>query len=302
MITEKQLEVRRKGIGASEAGAILGVDKYRTPLDIYLQKINPESQQYYEQSEPAYWGNALEKIILEEYIKRTKANVFYDLETSFSKAHPFMLCHLDGLTDDGQCIVECKTASAYVASEWGDEGTDEIPDSYKIQVHHQMIVTGIYWADVPVLLGGNKFRIYTVQYDPELAKIIINKEKDFWNNHVLKEIPPEPITMSDIDTLFAIDDGSTTIADKIALDAYYERKALDIDIKLLNEAKEQANMAIKGAMGNASILTDEFGKPLATWKNQTTKLLNQKALKNEAPDLYDSFTTETESRVLRIKK
>lgn len=301
MLTEKQLEVRQHGIGASDAGAVLGVDKYRTPLDVYRLKINPEGQDNYEQSEPAYWGNVLEDIVRMEYVKRTGNNVQPGGDTIISEHYPFMLCHLDAVSVEANRIVECKTASAYVAGEWGDPGTGEIPDSYKIQCHHQMIMTNYKCVDVPVLLGGNTFRIYTVHYDQKLADIIIGKESDFWYKHVVPRVPPNPITLGDLDVLYAKEDGSTAIADELAIDALIDRHDIDERIKMLNAAKNTANMKIKGAMGNASLLTDEYGKPLATWKNQSTRRLDQKTLKEKQPDIVRTYTKTTQSRVLRIK-
>ena len=68
------LQERQKGIGGSDAGAILGVNKWKTPFQVYLDKTEPITEEQ-EQHEAAYWGNQLEDMVAKEFTNRTRKKV-----------------------------------------------------------------------------------------------------------------------------------------------------------------------------------------------------------------------------------
>jgi len=189
MITEEQLEIRKTGIGASESSKVLGISKWGTALDVYLDKIGESPEQEF--SEAAHFGNVLEQVVADEYERRTGLKVRKNNKTLRHNDHDFILCHLDRVVTGEKRIVECKTASAYLVDAWGDENTDQVPDDYYIQVQHQLSITGYEYADIPVLLGGNQFRIYAVKRDAEMIDYIVSTLVEFWNNNVLAGVPPE---------------------------------------------------------------------------------------------------------------
>ncbi|HHR2781106.1 TPA: YqaJ viral recombinase family protein, partial [Listeria monocytogenes] len=78
-------------------------------------------------------------------------------------------------------ILECKTASAYLAKEWE---ADEVPATYLVQIQHYLAVTGKNKAYVAVLIGGNKFIWKEIERDDELINQIIAFELDFWETNV----------------------------------------------------------------------------------------------------------------------
>jgi predicted phage-related endonuclease len=102
-----------------------------------------------------------------------------------------MLASIDRLSKDGKRVVELKTCSAYHQNEWGEPGTDEVPEAYLVQVTHQLAVSGLQIADIAVLIGGTDFRIYTVERSDALIDRLVEIENDFWTR-VCHEIPPEP--------------------------------------------------------------------------------------------------------------
>lgn len=208
-------ELRKTGLGASDAAAVVGVSKYRTPLDVYLEKRGLLEQE--ETSEPAYWGNRLEHIVLEEYARRAERYVLgvhplhgpvvfapdglpivetsgVDwqelLGTLRHPEFPWLMCHLDGweLNDDRRTPirpVQAKTAGAWVAREWGEEGTDEAPPEYIVQEQHEgMIVEALFGIvlpiPVPVLFGGQRFATYEIPPDAEFQGDILSLEQELW--------------------------------------------------------------------------------------------------------------------------
>ena len=127
------LEYRKQGIGGSDASVVCGINRYKSPVELWMEKTNQLSAQ--EAGEAAYWGTQLEPFVRAEFTKRTGIEVNLANYILQSEEHPFMLANLDGVCevpDVGTCIFEAKTASAYKTGEW----EDTIPDEYALQIAH----------------------------------------------------------------------------------------------------------------------------------------------------------------------
>ena len=127
------LELRRQGIGGSDASVVCGINKYKSPIELFMEKTGQLPHQ--EAGEVAYWGTRLEGVVRDEFTLRTGIEVTPVTEILQSETHPFMLANLDGKCQHpeyGDCIFEAKTASAYLAGDW----EDGIPDPYMLQVQH----------------------------------------------------------------------------------------------------------------------------------------------------------------------
>lgn len=181
------LEWRSTGIGASEAGAVVGVSPYETALAVYLRKVG--AGEPIVESEAMAWGTRLEPAIAEEYSRRTGFSFTAAQVCVGSPTHFFMLATLDRVRSDGR-VVELKTVGHRSAAQWGEAGTDEIPAHYLVQVTHQMICTGTEVADVAALIGGQELRIYTVPRDDDIADRIISLEAEFWRRVTDRDPPP----------------------------------------------------------------------------------------------------------------
>nr|MBP8282817.1 YqaJ viral recombinase family protein [Chromatiaceae bacterium] len=95
-------------------------------------------------------------------------------------------------TDKG---LESKTASAFATgrgSEWGESGTDQIPESYLVQIAAYQALTGCQHWDLAVLFGNTEFRVYHLQRDLELEALILDEARRFWYEHVESRVPPTP--------------------------------------------------------------------------------------------------------------
>ncbi len=176
---EEWLEWRRKGIGGSDASIVCGVNRYKSPLELWLDKTGQIS--FAEAGEAAYWGTQLEPFVKREFTKRTGIEIREVKQLLQSEEHPFMLANLDGVCYDpnfGDCVFEAKTASAYKAQEW--ENT--IPDEYMLQIQHYMAVTGYRATYIAVLIGGNSFKWKLIERDEELISVLTELERKFWEN------------------------------------------------------------------------------------------------------------------------
>lgn len=294
------LKERQCGIGGSDVGAILGVNKYKTPFEVYLEKTEPITE-VGEQSESAYWGDQFEEVVAKEFEKRTGKKVRRDRKHYKHKDYPFMVANIDRRVVGENAILECKTANQYLATEWQD---DEIPASYLLQVQHYLFVTGAEVGYIAVLIGGQKFIWKEVQRDEELIQMIIESEKNFWKM-VQDKTPP------------ALDGSSA--AENYLKEKYKQaesEKAIELGfeykdkIKTYLEKKEQLKVfetevkelenQIKFEIGSAEYASAP-GYSLS-WKNVSSTKVDSKKLKSEFPEIYGKVLKESKSRRFSIKE
>ena len=298
---EDWLEYRRMGIGGSDASAVCGMNQYKSPIELWMEKTGqmPDS----ESGEPAYWGTLLESIVRDEFVKRTGINVVPIKQILQSEEHPFMLANLDGICQHpslGACIFEAKTASAYLAGDW--QG-DNIPDAYILQVMHYMAVTGAKGAYIAVLIGGNNFKWKFIERDEELIEILINFESGFWN-HVEESIPP-PLDGSDASVEFlnkrfpnSIPKSKIELPEEAgALIQQYDAACEQLDI--LNEQKQEAENLLKQMMGANE--AGSIGDRVITWKTVIQERLDSTTLKAEHPTLYKRYANKNSHRRFTVK-
>lgn len=294
------LKERQCGIGGSDVGAILGVNKYKTPFEVYLDKTEPITE-IKEQSESAYWGDQFEEVVAKEFEKRTGKKVRRDRKHYKNSEYPFMVANIDRKVVGENAILECKTANQYLASEWKD---DEIPASYLLQVQHYLFVTGSDLGYIAVLIGGQKFVWKEVPRDEELIKIIVDAEKDFWKK-VQDKIPPALDGSSAAEKYLSEKYKNSEVGKveelgfeyKDKLKNYFELKeqkeSLEYQIKEIeNQVKHDLKDAELGIVPGYSI----------SWKNVSSNRVDSKKLKSEYPEVYKEVLKESKSRRFSIKE
>lgn len=196
---------RLSGLGGSDIGAILGLNPWRTPWQVYQEKIGEAPP--FAGNLQARFGLYAEEFVAREYCEQTGRQV---QRFNSMLRHPTapLIGHVDRLvipegakrashrqeirTDLG---LEAKTASAFATgrgSEWGESGTDQIPESYLVQIAAYQALTGCPRWDLAVIFGNQEFRIYHLTRDLELEALILDEASRFWTDHVLARVPPSP--------------------------------------------------------------------------------------------------------------
>jgi putative phage-type endonuclease len=189
VITTEQRELRRKYLGSSDAAAVLGLDAYRSAADVYLQKTAPVDDD--KGNEHTDRGNLLEPVLIQYAVREAK---LADVVTGEMVVHPsgLLASNFDARSGDGTAIVEAKTT--VMGEEWGDPGTDQVPDRVNVQVAHQFCclpTARIAW--VPVLLPGFKsfdWRIYRIDRNDELCAIVEKSGLKFMREFVRAGVKP----------------------------------------------------------------------------------------------------------------
>ena len=163
LINQDFTQDRTKYIGGSDIGAILGLSKFRTPFEVWMEKTGKEVQQ--KDSLLLRFGSFAEEFVASEYARATGFELLHDESIYIHPTHPMMSAHVDrfvlgnGLSKPATRLLECKTANPFARGEWGEPGTDQVPMSYLCQCIWYMAITGIEQCDLAVLFGNSDFRI-----------------------------------------------------------------------------------------------------------------------------------------------
>jgi len=188
---EEWLKERRKGIGASEAAAVLGASPWKSAVELWGEKVGIVAPSD-DESEWLKWGRRLETAIREGYMEETGRMVIRPggpWTLVRSRKYPFLVTTLDGEIvpedDRGPGVFESKTAMIFRKDEWAEEP----PLQYTIQNQHQLLVTTWTWGADAVLLGGSRMLHTDFAEDQEFQELLLERLDAFWKL-VQSETPP----------------------------------------------------------------------------------------------------------------
>ncbi|MEU4850529.1 YqaJ viral recombinase family protein [Streptomyces gilvosporeus] len=273
---EEWLTVRRRGIGGSDVAAVLGMDKYRSPQHVYLDKVGelPDLPRDPALDEAAFWGNVLEPVVADAFAQRTGMRVIEGPGTLAHVDHPWMLANLDRVViESGQrapsSLLEIKTRSAYQLDEWADG----VPDGPALQTAWYLAVTGYRHAYVAALVGGNRLVVHRVERDEQLVEHLVALVGAFWQQVLDRTPPPVDGSSATADLLAHLHDvepESVTVADPDAvlpllaqLDEIKQREQHLADERRLVENR------LKALAGEAELVQVQ-GETAFTWKQNGT--------------------------------
>ncbi|MCX2687659.1 YqaJ viral recombinase family protein [Pseudomonas sp. DCB_AW] len=295
---EDWLAVRKQGIGSSDAAAAVGLNPYKSQLELWLEKTGrdsslPKLDQNDEES-PAYWGNVLEPIVAWHYSKRSGNRVrrINAVLQNPDPKLPWMLANIDREVigaDDVQ-ILECKTAGINGALLW-KEG---VPEYVQLQVMHQLAVTGKQAADVAVLLGGQHLEIHRIERDESMIARLIDLERLFWD-YVVSDTPP-PADGTDsaeaaLRCLYPEDNGKTLDFSRHPelATTYRELKAVRQSINQQETREAQLKQVLQQAMGIAT--RAEFTEGYISWKkSKDSTVLDVEQMLKDKPYLQIRYS------------
>lgn len=311
---EKWVQLRTTGIGGSDAGAIMGLNKYASPLTVYMQKKGIEG---FNGNASTEWGHILEDPIRQ----KTKEELGIDIVTVpgmyTSIEYPFMNANIDGIchaehqvTIGGETVEGIGGHEIKTSTNGDDFKDDEIPDSYYCQVQHYMAVTGLKWFILTVfILNTKKGKHYIIpRNDDFIYTKLIPAEKNFWENYVLIDKIPEPIGLESenlyiknlkFDSEITLDSESQSlIAKKIEIDK--QIKTLEKESNLLKSQILIKLSQLSIGFENADRIIAKGGNYKLYYNTQFRKSIDTEMLKSDG--LYDKYSKESSSKVLKISE
>jgi len=300
MPREQWLELRKKGIGGSDAAAIVGLDRYRSPFDVYADKLGlrPEIPD----NEAMRQGRDLEQYVAERFMEATGKKVRRRNAMLQHPEYPFMIADIDRWVVGENAGLECKTTSVLNRCKFSQ---GEFPPNYYVQCVHYMAVTGAERWYLAVLVLNKAFHVLTIERDEAEVQALIAAEKDFWENHVLKKIPPAPDGSESTSDLIKQLFPEARESAEIALFGYegkiQQYLEMDTKVKELECERDKLRQEIQLVMADA-----EIGRAqgyIVEWKNQTRQTLDTQRLKKEQAEIYAKYLKPAQTvRMFKIKE
>lgn len=264
---EEWLELRKTGIGGSDAGAVTGLNSYKSPVEVWQEKTGRKTKPE-EDNDYLRIGRDLEGYVASRFEEETGKEVYAYRDMLQSVEYPFMIADVDRLVKGENAGLEIKTASPYKKKDWAN---GKIPYHYELQCNHYMAVTGLdKWYICALVYPHIEIRV--IERDEELINTLITLEKDFWNNYVVTdEMPPVDGSTACSESLKELYPESTE--ESIELDDLEEIMCRWTDVqnmitKLYDEAEEIEN-TVKSRMKTAS--TAYIGDYKVTWKTRKAR-------------------------------
>lgn len=306
---------RSQGIGASEIGAIAGVNPWQSPFDVYVDKLGLREKPV---GQPARWGKRLERVIAEAYEEEKSCCVEWCDRTiqgpsSIQIATPDGFVVANGQRAEG---LECKNVGLRQAHRWGESGTDDIPLEYVAQCLWLCAVTGLDSWNIAALFGGNDLRCFHVQRDREAETALLGIAQKFWHDHIERREPPAIDTSETARGYLkqrfpkaTLELRPATEQERDWMREYVGHRAVE---KFAKNKKEAVGMGLKESIADAAGVlwdTDTYAtyknnkdKPVTSWQLIALGLMNQFVPEEEKRKTLIGLHTRPKpgERVLRV--
>lgn len=295
---DEWLELRRKGIGGSDAATVVGLNPYCGLYELWADKQGflPKKKD----TEQMRVGRDLEQYVADRFCEATGKKVQKLPYMYCHNKYPFITANIDREVIGEKAALECKTTSLFNKSDFEN---GEVQPSYLCQCYHYMNVMGYDKMYLAVLILSKGFFWYEINRNEEQQEALLKAEVDFWEEYIKGDGIPKPdgseSTSRALQEVFGEEkSGSVALmhADRIL------KKLAQIkeSISVLEKNKTECEQKIKMCLGEASegIGTDYK----CSWKTQSRESLDSKGLMLAYPEIYNKFKKTTQSRVFRFSK
>ena len=299
MTNDEWLKSRKSGIGGSDAAAVCGMNPYSNSIKVFMDKTSDKITEI--SNEAVRIGHDLEQYVADRFteatgLKTRKSNFMYR-----STRHPFMIADIDRFIIGENAGLECKTASAYNYDKWMD---GRIPPHYKMQCYHYMAVTGKKLWYIAAIILGRGFVYHKIEWDDGIISALVDTEEEFWNNHVLTQIPPPPDGSEACNDTITECFPTAKRKDAVRLVGFDEklryRKSIIDQVESLQKKQRQIEQEIKLYMKDREYAYNDNFK--ISWHNVASSRLDTKRIKEELPDVYAEYLKTSNFRRFEIKE
>lgn len=201
MTRNEWLEERKKGIGGSDAAAIIGANPYKDNIKLWEEKTGRKTADDISDKSYVKYGTEMEPILRESFkIKHPEFEIVHEENTIIKHpVYPFLFASLDGILINKETgekgILEIKT-SEILRSMQKEKWKDQIPPNYYCQILHYLNVTGFTFVKLFAELNYEEnyqvTKTYTIERKDveEDIKYLEKKEIEFWKYIEEDKCPP----------------------------------------------------------------------------------------------------------------
>lgn len=317
---------RQESLGGSDIGTLMGLNKYTTPHQLWLEKTGRVAP--WGGNAATHWGQILEPVIANEYeqvsgmkltlcdglsipqipylvgspdrivlnpLDKTKAVAIWEGKTTRGNTAT------DDIDEDGRTIMLWGKGDVYDEAHNLVQADDRIPDSYLLQVHAYMLLTGIHTTKLSCLLSTSDFRTYTIDFNEELALEILRQAKEWWVKHILHDEEP---MRTERDLKHIQQEPTKVVASDAIKQKLAQFDALKKDAKALDAKIQSLKDEIINFVGTNEAIVDKDMKVLCSYKYQHGRsYIDKDKLNLIAPEAYKQCLAEYQgTRVLRLSK
>jgi putative phage-type endonuclease len=287
------MSARKKTIGASEIGAIMGLNPYTTPLDIWMVKTGRKPE--FEGNDATNRGLLLEPSIAAWFKNKSGYLVESSQIRHFAGEHCSATPDFTYQTDGINGLLECKSTAMRVDA-------DDLPAYWFLQAMFQAGVVGnINEVTIAYLCGGLNFGAESFAVDQDFCNDLLSFADSWYKRHVLADVAPDVKNVDDIKKLYKQTRGGIEASQDVK-QLLAEMKDLKLEIAVKSSQLEELKSQVMLIMRDAEAIESE-GKPLCTWKfSKPTTLFDAVALKEAMPEIYEKFQRQKEpNRVFLLK-
>lgn len=294
------VQARAGGIGGSEIAAVLGLDPYCTPYQLWERKTGRVPD--FEGNEATMRGKVLEPAIVEWFEQKTglatyaaaKENtVLHHKKFDFLLGTPDRFVALKG----GDGVLEAKSTRKMI-------GPDNVPTYWFFQLQWYLGITGKKQGFLVWLSGSLEFHHLKIRFDRKIFAGMVDQARAFWTGYVLTDTAPAPISREDIERMYSDVLPGTVEATPELIHACEQYSKNRKEIKELEEAQDQLAEMMQLHLKDRDTLSAQ-GVVLATWKESKREGLDLKAVQEAEPEewkrLWKRYAKETKIRTLRVR-
>jgi putative phage-type endonuclease len=300
MLTKEQIEERKGYLGSSDAAAVLGLSRWKSPLSVWAEKTGQVVPEDISGKLQVKLGHKLEQAVAELFMEETGLTLHRVNETIFHKKYPFIAANIDRRIVGHNAVVEIKNIGAWSRDQWADGGA---PDEYIAQVFHQLAVTGWDRGYLVALIGNSDLKIVPIERNEAALKELVRQEVEFWESYVVPKVMPVKFSRLDKGTLDALfptaSEGKTVELTDTEASAIEYLEGLREDKRNVEGNIEKIENQLRAALGDAE--TGVVGDHKVFWSNLTVKRLDVEELKAKRPEVYAEFAKPNTQRRFLIK-
>lgn len=278
---EEWLDLRKGYIGGSDAGAVVGLNPYKSAYALWAEKTGKIPG--FEGNLTTEVGSYLEDFVATLFERETGKKVRRKNRTMVNDIYPWACADVDRTVVGENAIVEIKTTNSFPAMRMFKNG--EYPESWYCQMTHYLAVGGYDKAYLAVLIGCRDFKIFELERDEGEIAALMDTEKSFWQNVKDNNPPATDGLTSTTDTISTIypesnDDTVSLMAYEADLKQYMTYSSL---IKDVERQRDEVANRIKAFMGESG--KGESADYKVSWTSSERKTFDIKKFTADHKDM-----------------